>query len=297
MTEFEARHNRREESTQVSGLPRLAVNRPLTLFFALAYLISWLAFMPIILWRAPIQLIAVASFGPTLAALITHRLNAGDYRAFAFHWMRRRTLMSAVIGAVLIVVAYVIVPGLVLGDPGSLHWGILISPGVYNYSTLLGGPLGEEPGWRGYALPRLEARFGAIRASLLLGILWTGWHLPLFLIKGWVSLPLWAYWLVLVGVSVIMSWGVNLARFSVLPAIVMHAAFNTVTRFLSGLFVGTAPRPSLPFEVVFPAGGLLVAVVLIVATRGRLSYRRNGYTEVMMSAAQQAAAPGGRMPS
>ena len=167
----------------------------------------------------------------------------------------------------------------------------MTSLAVYNYSTLLGGPLGEEPGWRGYALPRLEARFGAIRASLLLGVLWTGWHLPLFLISGWGSLPLWSYSLVLVGLSIIMSWGANIARFSVLTAIVMHAGFNTVTRFLNGLFVGIEPRANLSFEMVFPMSGLLVAGVLIVMTRGRLSYHRDApLTEVSIAAQHRLAA-------
>jgi len=64
---------------------------------------------------------------------------------------------------------------------------------------------------------------------------------------AWGTLPLWNCSLVLIGLSIIMSWGVNLTRFSVLPAIVMHAAFNTVSRFLNGLFVGVEPRASLPF--------------------------------------------------
>ena len=66
--------------------------------------------------------------------------------------------------------------------------------------------------------------------------------------------------------------GANIARFSVLTAIVMHAGFNTVTRFLNGLFVGIEPRANLSFEMVFPMSGLLVAGVLIVMTPGRLAY-------------------------
>ena len=276
-------------------LAHMAVGHPLTVFFTLAYAISWLVFMPIIVWHAPIQLIAAASFGPTVAALITHRLSAGDYRAFLFHWRKPRTLVATAGGAVLIILAYVVVPALVLADPRTLNWSILTSVAVYNYSTLLGGPLGEEPGWRGYALPRLEARLGAVRASLVLGLLWTGWHLPLFLIAGWGSLPLWSYGLVLIGMSLIMTTCVNMARFSVITAIVMHAAFNTVTRFLNGLFAGTAPRANLPFELVFPMSGFLVAVVLVLMTRGHLSYRRDAHLGDVAIAAQQAAAPDGRM--
>jgi hypothetical protein len=95
----------------------MTISRSLTIFFTLAYSISWLVFMPIILWQAPIQLIAAASFGPTIAALISQRLTAGDYRAFPLNWMKRRTLVATVVGAFLIVLAYVVIPGLVLADP------------------------------------------------------------------------------------------------------------------------------------------------------------------------------------
>ncbi len=64
---------------------------------------------------------------------------------------------------------------------------------MYNYSTLLGGPLGEASGWRGYALPRLEPALGRVRRSLLLGLLWTGGHVPLYLYPGWISSPLCLY--------------------------------------------------------------------------------------------------------
>ena len=97
------------------------------------------------------------------------------------------------------------------------------------------------------------------------------------------------------GVSMIMTSCVNIARFSVLTAIVMHAAFNTVTRFLNGLFAGTVPRAGLPFELVFPMSGFLVAVVLVVITRGQLSYYRDAHLSDGLIAAQQAATPDGRM--
>ncbi|PYV55980.1 MAG: hypothetical protein DMG97_17435 [Acidobacteria bacterium] len=51
----------------------------------------------------------------------------------------------------------------------------------------------EEPGWRGYALPRLKHEFGPLRGIVLLAILWTAWYLPMFLYKGWTTSPLWIY--------------------------------------------------------------------------------------------------------
>lgn len=75
--------------------------------------------------------------------------------------------------------AYVVLPAVMMTtEPGQLHWNALGSVDVYNYSTLLGGPLFEEPGWRRFALPRLEARWGPLRATFLLSLIWAGWHLP-----------------------------------------------------------------------------------------------------------------------
>ena len=252
-----------------------ATNRALILFFALAYLWAWLVFVPMVVFHAPIQWVVLATLGPSVAALVTHRVTTGSYRAFRLHATWPRTLGATSVGVGLMIVAYVVLPGLATADPLKLNWRILTSLAVYNYSTLLGGPLGEEPGWRGYALPRLEAALGPTRGSLLLAILWAGWHLPLFWYSGWTTSPLWVYVLILIGQSVIFSYAVNLSGFSVITAITMHAAFNTVSKFLAGLFANTEPHARIPFELVLALCGLATASVLAVATRGNLAYRKD----------------------
>jgi membrane protease YdiL (CAAX protease family) len=261
--------------SRLTRLAVIALHYPLTTFFTLAYACSWLVFLPMILLHAPIQLTILASFGPTVAALITHRLATGNYRAFRLYSTGPRTLFASVIGYALVVLAYVVLPGVVTADARKLNWSILTSVGVYNYSTLLGGPLGEEPGWRGYALPRLEARVGPVGASVVIALLWAGWHLPLFLVPGWTSSPLWMYVLTLTGLCLIMTFGTNLGRFGVVTAITMHAAFNTVSSFLNGLFTNTQPSGYIPFELVIALSGLAAGLVLAVATRGRLAYRQD----------------------
>jgi membrane protease YdiL (CAAX protease family) len=261
-----------ERGIRPGRLAKLAADHPLTFFFTLAYAFAWSFFLPMVASRALTpRLIVAGAFGPTVAAIVTHRLATGSYRAFRFLSTWPRVIFGAGIGCVLVIVAYVVLPGLIAADPRRLHWGVLVSF-VYNASTLLGGPLGEEPGWRGYALPRLEERFGPVRASLLMALLWSGWHLPLFLVPGWTSAPLWTYMLLLIGVSAIMTTAVNVARFSVIAAIATHAAFNTVSRFLAGLFGDVEPRVQIPFVTLMALSGLAVGAVLTVVTRGGLAY-------------------------
>jgi membrane protease YdiL (CAAX protease family) len=95
------------------------------------------------------------------------------------------------------------------------------------FSTLSGGQVGEELGWRGYALPRLEASVGLGPGALLLGIIWAVWHLPLFYMPGadtnGQSFPL--YTIQVTGLSVALAWLYHKTRGSLVPVMRMHASF------------------------------------------------------------------------
>jgi len=90
------------------------------------------------------------------------------------------------------------------------------------------GPLGEELGWRGFALPRLLERFNGLTAALVLGVVWGIWHLPAFFLSGMpqsqISFP--AFMVSIVAASVIITYVVNRAGGSVLPAILIHWSDN-----------------------------------------------------------------------
>ena len=116
--------------------------RELILFFVLAYGFSWLVFVLLVIFHGPLQWTILATFGPTFAALVTNRIVAGNYRAFRVSTSWARTMGATVLGVVVIVFVYVVLPAVTTADPRTLKWSILISLTVYNYSTLLGGPLG-----------------------------------------------------------------------------------------------------------------------------------------------------------
>lgn len=122
------------------------------------------------------------------------------------------------------------------------------------------GSLGEELGWRGFALPRLQRTHGALGASLIIGVVWAVWHLPLFLMPGTsqaqisfaVYLPSTIAW------SIVFTWVYD-RSVSLLPPVLMHASIQAST-----VFLGTMPSISgsaRPFTLTSAAVAAVAAVL------------------------------------
>jgi CAAX amino terminal protease family. len=214
-------------------------------------------------------------FAPTGAALLTQWFAERDFRIFRLYGSWKRMLLGASVGSALFILAIAVIPAVmrVEGPLRTLHWSEFISFGSLSWFTFLGGPLGEEAGWRGYALPRLQAIFGPVRASLVLGILWALWHLPLFLIPGFMSAPIPVFAVCLICSTPIMTFGANLSRFSIAAAVLMHFALNSTGGLYGGLIAGAEMRKSIPQEVVMPLSILATAAIIVTLTRGRLAAR------------------------
>jgi membrane protease YdiL (CAAX protease family) len=126
--------------------------------------------------------------------------------------------------------------------------------------------LGEEIGWRGFALPRLQQRFSALNASLLLGLTWGFWHYPGFLIGVGVPLELpfavFVIWTTLA--TILMTWVYNNTGGSILSAILIHSAANATFNYLPLLpeWVGQTTTFSIFVGLVF------VVVIALVARYG-----------------------------
>jgi membrane protease YdiL (CAAX protease family) len=142
-------------------------------------------------------------------------------------------------------------------------------------SVVLSTPMqsGEEIGWRGYLLPKLSARVGLPRASIIVGVIWGAWHLPFFLIAGTdksgQSLPV--YVLAVTALSVAMAWLYWRARGSLLLTMLMHAAVNN-----ANLVRTPAPTGAGPYSWQAPLVSWLTVAVLwaaavffLVAMRGQ----------------------------
>ncbi len=105
----------------------------------------------------------------------------------------------------------------------------------YLYNFIYGG-LSEEPGWRGFALPRLQSRFSPLGSSLILGVLWAVWHAPTRFggIEAKSISDTIVEWILIVMVSVLFTWLFNRTKGSLLVTALVHPAMNTTGVFLTG---------------------------------------------------------------
>jgi membrane protease YdiL (CAAX protease family) len=282
------------EARPVDPRPGVLARHPLVSFFLIAYAGAWLLELPVVVSRTGtgllpytlppvvvVMLIAAATFtGPTLSAFVMARATEGTdgpkrlLRRYVLWRVKLRWYLfilllipaSEVLGAIAL-------PG-VLGSYHPVTLGMVLGyPLAFVATFVLGGPLGEEPGWRGFALPRLQAECGPLAGSLLLGVLWACWHLPLFWTGVWTP-PTVAnivmFIVMITLLTVVMTWVFNNAQASLLITMLMHASFNT---FANKVVAPLFPAPLLNDYGLLPelVGFGAVAVILVAATRGRLS--------------------------
>lgn len=216
-------------------------NPRLLTFFALAFAWSWICWLlaSVVRPRLPtvgILLFIAGSFGPGIAAIAVVRYTGGQDGLH--QWLRRSLqwrvgwgwlalsffLPLVVMG--LAAAGHIALGGTIAPSPASGH--VLLAVVNFGLVLLFGGPLGEEFGWRGYALPVLQERYGWRVASLVLGTVWGAWHLPLFYMADTAQshLPFGLFIVSTIALSVLFAWLFNRTRASVLPALVLHTAVN-----------------------------------------------------------------------
>jgi membrane protease YdiL (CAAX protease family) len=125
----------------------------------------------------------------------------------------------------------------------------------------------EEPGWRGYAAPRLQSGRTALRAALILGLLIAGWHLPLIVV-GQVS---WTDIIQIMGAAIVFNWLFNNARGSVLIIMLSHAMNNTVWSTLTSKVVA---EPDFARQAVLQAVVWCSTAVIVVILTGPTDFSR-----------------------
>lgn len=229
-----------------SASPNPTAHIPLGTYLLVTFGSAWLIWLPLLVAEytnltLPVPSIiplTLGSFVPTITALFLTWRYAGTTEL-------RRLLRKALVWRVSLIwyVIAIFGPALVmllamgghvlLGGtapnyvPLGLRW--LIVPVNFVLVLLIGGPLGEEFGWRGLVLPALETRLSPLWASLLLGILWSVWHLPLFFISTSAqhSLPFGLYALLTLPLSILITWVYHGSGNSLWLVMLLHAAVNT----------------------------------------------------------------------
>ena len=254
-------------------LRTIAQQRPLVVFFGLTYALTWLLWLPLVLSRTglgwlpvtlPMPYVLPGTFGPTLAAFLTQWLARGRLRFFSWAFAWKSILGALLLGFGLLVFAFLVVPSALLTTSSWDHWqwqALRLYPATIGHSILFAaGPLGEEPGWRGFALPRLRQRYGWATASGVLGLFWVGWHLPLFLLPAWSSSSLLGYAGIVLGLSTIMALAGARSENNILVAIVLHGTFNASPPVVSAFLATSKLRATPPFELALTASFVAVGL-------------------------------------
>jgi len=267
--------------------------RMMITFFVLAYVLIWVVLLPILLLPQRAEqldfLLLIAAYAPFLAAIITTLVYEG--RTGLWNWLKsvfkwRIPFIWYLIGGVLInflfvalhIGLYLLFGGhIVLANSDTPWYGYLaIFPFAVFLSFPFGSGLGEEAGWRGFALPKLLKRYSPFVASIILGSLWGLWHIPALLMSSWEGssqgLLLFVY---VFPLTIIMTWVYCKSRGSTIPVMLMHTGGNIYGSMLtSSLVMETVlvDSPGLDFTILKTIYYTVVAVVLLIATKGRLGY-------------------------
>lgn len=231
---------------------------PIVTFVALTYLLSW--------WSAPVANGQIIPQGPALAAVIVLAITSGKSGLRSL-WQRLTHWRVAWYW-------YLIGPGIVAGyQSAAFALNVLLGATVMHFpqpptmgviiELLLLGGLWEEPGWSGYALPKMQERFanrpnGALLAALVVGVFRAIWHLPLF-IYG--HIPWFDIFIFEIAVQLMITWVFNRSGGSLLVVMLFHLASNIFGAvFNSSMFAGAEWTN---YRALFMALACVIALIIL----------------------------------
>jgi membrane protease YdiL (CAAX protease family) len=283
------------QSTVASGgLKQVMRKHPLFFFFLISYAGTWIIIAPHVLsvWGIlqgdySIGYILKPFAGPALATIIMIGVTEG--KAGLLHLRDRLKQRRAGWQWYLFIL---------LGIPALLLLGIIIQPGTlasfqgltptllvtypaYFFIVFFGVALPEEIGWRGFALPRMQPRYGPLQGTLLLGVLWSFWHFLFFLTPAHGGGPstsfaalltnLLIFTVMVVALAIIFTWIFNHTGGSVFVANLVHTSIDTPQLALIPLFP-TVGETSLNLANII--GFVVPALLIGILTRGQLGYSK-----------------------
>jgi uncharacterized protein len=257
------------------------MSKQLGAFVVLTFAISWAIWLAMVAGSVSIEttpglvLNVMATAGPSIAALILAiAMGRGELRRLLDGFSPGRVaaarwaLVALILPLAMIAVAIAFSVG-VFGAAVPVVTIAVVTALVVEFVRVLflGGPLEEELGWRGFALPRLQATRSAFSASVLLGAVWGVWHIPLYFVSGTgqqetavsagPEFAIGAFVVWTIGLSILFTWLFNRTRGSLIVVMLFHAAVN-LGAFLPGA-VGSTGAASFLYALVTWIVALIVA--------------------------------------
>lgn len=274
-------------------------SHPLVSFFVLVYAVTWLLWSPLIFLNLPafnpathapmLYTLPGVAIGVTGSAFLMTAITqgkAGLRRLLQrLTWWRVGLQWYAV--AVLLIPLTEILVARVLGSPdvlGALSPVALMLYAAAYVAHFFFGPLFEESGWRGFALPRMQQRYGPLVGSLLLGVIWSVWHFflyaPVWFQSGSIAeglLGIGVFVISTTSMTFIFTWLFNNTQASLLLSILLHGSVDgtaTYMQVLGDRNIISADAIDNSINLGLLIGCIVWALLLIVVTRRTLSYRR-----------------------
>jgi uncharacterized protein len=254
----------------MSAIVEWARRHRLTAFFVLTFALSW--------WPWPFYAAGIAptpffAIGPVIAALVVVGATEGraGYRellARMTHWRVGWRWWAVAVATPLVVLAVAAMANVTIWDApapdlGTLGWADIGLFFAFRFVNPLDGPIGEEPGWRAYALPRLQQKWAPLRAGVTLGVIAALWHLPL-VAAG--SLALFGI-PVTFAITLVYVWLFNRSGGSALMTLVFHVAQGTITYADLGFVGADAAR------MLWLTGTLWCVIAIALVTLDRAAWR------------------------
>ena len=179
-------------------------------------------------------------YGPSASAIITTFIFEGHQglvlllKKFIVFKAPMKVYLTIILLPLLSVGIGLIIYNTWFGDIGDFSWKAYLSIPTTLWAGFYAGPLGEELGWRGFLLPKLQKQFSEVKSAILIGLIWFVWHIPLFwapfgtLVSGdpISYLPVLTYLIMIIAISCIITWLVNQSKGSVWIALLFHLSLN-----------------------------------------------------------------------
>jgi len=276
---------------KVRSLKGRIARKPLKAYFIFSYVFFWLFLLLFLILQSKLKLdmnslpvwftsliTILGSWTPTLASVVVILSTEGGagvkklFSKFTRFRIPARWYIAALIPFGLANIAAVIYRFIRRISPPAYSLSISFWIGL-TIRNLLEGPTGEEPGWRGFALQRLLTRHNPLKASLILGVVWDFWHLPLWFVSGYTGKDLLLYCTLfsisIISLSVLMTWIFCHTAKSLIPMVLIHFSFNA-SLILAGPG-GMGQVPALTLWTFLAVLYLLTAIVVVLASGLRKS--------------------------